>query len=56
MMLNNPSWRFLDEPCPIASLTSGQRRTAARNMITQVAGTTRSLLVSFPGPMPKYCD
>ena len=20
MMLNNPSWRFLDEPCPIASL------------------------------------
>jgi hypothetical protein len=53
MMLNNPSWRFLDEPCPIASLTSGQRRTAARNMITQVAGATRSLLVSFPGPMPK---
>ena len=21
MMLNNPSWRFLDAPCPIASLT-----------------------------------
>jgi hypothetical protein len=27
MVLNNPSWRFLHEPCPIASLTKPSRST-----------------------------
>jgi hypothetical protein len=42
MVLNNSSWRFLDQPCPIASPAVPERRDAVQR--------SPRLIIDNPGP------